>query len=303
MELIKERLVQQRPTISKSSVNTYASLLKSLYLKAHPNLDNINLDWFKNEEEVLKHLEDKAPNCRKTILAATIVLNGKDFDNKQLVTQMNNDSTEYSKFIQTQKKTEKQDENWLDFSQVKEVESNLFKEVKPLLNQKTPLDDYYRNKLNRWMACAVSSGVYFVPRRSEWIYLKLEGVDTEKDNYIDLKNNEFVFNQYKTAKTYGKETLKYPAEFATILKKYLNKVKGQKYLIEYAKNNVPKPLTASAYTLLLNDVYNKKISVSMLRHIYLSNIYKDMPALKKMEQTAEQMGHSLNQALEYVKQI
>jgi hypothetical protein len=41
----------------------------------------------------------------------------------------------------------------------------------------------------------------------------------------------------------------------------------------------------------------------MLRHIYLSNIYKDMPALKKMEQTAEQMGHSLNQALEYVKQI
>jgi len=302
MELIKERLVQERPTISKSSVNTYASLLKSLYLKSHPNLENLDLDWFKNEDEVLKQLEDKAPNCRKTILAACIVLNGKDFKNNKLVSKMNEDSSEYQKFIQSQKMTAKQNENWIDYSEIKNIESKLLDEVKPLLNNKKPLDDYHRNKLNRWMACAVSSGVYFVPRRSEWVHVKLEDVDPEKDNYIDLKNNEFVFNQYKTVKTYGKETLKYPTEFAALLKKYLSKVKGQKYLIEYAKNHSPKPLTASAYSLLLNDIYNKKIGTSMLRHIYLSNLYGNVPALKKMQETAADMGHSLTQALEYVKQ-
>jgi integrase len=301
MELIKEKLSQERPNITKSSVNTYASLLKSLYLKAHPNLDNIDLDWFKNEEAVLKHLEDKPANCRKTVLASVIVLNGKDFNNSKLVSKMNEDSSEYQKFIQTQKMTEKQKENWMDYAEIKKIEKALYEEVKSDLNSKKPLDDYHRNKLNRWMACAISGGVYFPPRRSEWIHVKLEDVDEKTDNYIDMKNSEFIFNQYKTAKTYGKEAVKFPPEFGVLLKKYLNKVKGQKYFIEYAKNHSPKPLTASAYTLLLNDIYNKKISVSMLRHIYLSNLYKNVPALKKMEETAADMGHTLIQGLQYVK--
>jgi hypothetical protein len=301
MELIKEKLSKERPNITKSSVNTYASLLKSLYLKAHPSLDNIDLDWFKNEEIILKHLEDKAPNVRKTVLASVIVLNGKEFNNSKLVTKMNEDSSEYQKFIQTQKMTEKQKENWMDYNEIKQIEKALFDEVKGDLNSKKPLDDYHRNKLNRWMACAVSSGVYFAPRRSEWIHLKLEDVDEKADNYIDMKNKEFIFNQYKTAKTYGKEALKFSVEFGVLLKKYLTKVSGQKYLIEYAKNHTPKPLTASAYTLLLNEIYNKKISVSMLRHIYLTNLYKNIPALKQMEDTASDMGHSLVQGLQYIK--
>jgi hypothetical protein len=40
----------------------------------------------------------------------------------------------------------------------------------------------------------------------------------------------------------------------------------------------------------------------MLRHIYLSNKYKDVPALKEMKATAANMGHSIEEALKYVKQ-
>lgn len=301
MDKIKATLVKNRPTITASSVNTYASLLKSLYLKSHDSIEDVDLDWFRNEEEVLKALDGKPVNARKTILASVIVLNGKDVDNKKLTKQMNDDSNEYAKFIQTQKKTQKQDDNWMSHDEVKEVEARLYAEVKPLLNSKKPLDDFHRNKLNKWMATALSSGVYFPPRRSEWVAVKLSDIDIDNDNYIDMKGNQFVLNSYKTAKTYGTERVKYPAEFSTILKKYLKKVDGQKYLIEYGRNGVPRPLTAPAYTLLLNEVYGKKIGSSMLRHIYLSKLYGHIPQLEKMKETAEAMGHDLVTALEYVK--
>jgi hypothetical protein len=39
----------------------------------------------------------------------------------------------------------------------------------------------------------------------------------------------------------------------------------------------------------------------MLRHIYLTNKYKDIPALSKMEEVAADMGHSVSTAMEYIK--
>jgi hypothetical protein len=62
------------------------------------------------------------------------------------------------------------------------------------------------------------------------------------------------------------------------------------------------PLTNSKLTLRMNKIFNgKRISSSMLRHIYLSNLYKDVPRLTQMENTAKEMGHSLDEALRYVK--
>jgi hypothetical protein len=39
----------------------------------------------------------------------------------------------------------------------------------------------------------------------------------------------------------------------------------------------------------------------MLRHIYLSDKYKNIPKITQMENLAEQMGHSPAQAMEYIK--
>ena len=60
-------------------------------------------------------------------------------------------------------------------------------------------------------------------------------------------------------------------------------------------------LTSQSINRILNKIFGKNISTDMLRHIYLSNAYKDVPALTKMETLASQMGHSLDTALEYIK--
>jgi hypothetical protein len=39
----------------------------------------------------------------------------------------------------------------------------------------------------------------------------------------------------------------------------------------------------------------------MLRHIYLTDKYKDIPAINELKQTASDMSHSVAEALEYVK--
>ena len=63
-----------------------------------------------------------------------------------------------------------------------------------------------------------------------------------------------------------------------------------------------KPLSSSQITKRLNKIFGKEVSVNMLRHMYLTNYYRDMPKLTDMEKLAESMGHNVKTALEnYVK--
>ena len=39
----------------------------------------------------------------------------------------------------------------------------------------------------------------------------------------------------------------------------------------------------------------------MLRHMYLTNVYKDVPQINKMENLANEMGHSVSTAMEYIR--
>ena len=54
-------------------------------------------------------------------------------------------------------------------------------------------------------------------------------------------------------------------------------------------------------TQMLHGFFGKPVSTSLLRHIYLTGKYGNIPALKEMEKTAEAMGHSLQESLQYVK--
>ena len=62
------------------------------------------------------------------------------------------------------------------------------------------------------------------------------------------------------------------------------------YMLFSSKKN---PLSSSQISRMLNKIFDgKKISVDMLRHIYLSDLYKHVPSIRDMEKTAEDMGHS-----------
>jgi len=297
MDILKKIIREKRPNIADSSVRTYSSLLKNLYYRDEKNKDKpIDLNWFKDSDNVLPLLEDKTPQTRKTNLAAMIVLlDGKA--PKKYVDMMNTDADKTKENYEKQEKTDKQEQNWIDYEDVVDLWNSRYKKMKTILYNSEPKDKREKQELSRFMAQTVTGGIFFTPRRSEWIYVKVRNYDPKTDNYLDMKNNEFVFQKYKTAKQYGEERVTFPKEFKAILARYIKCVDND-YLL-FNKNEAP--MTNVNLTQSLNSIYGKKISTTMLRHIYLSHKFKDMPSLVELQDTAKGMGHSVAQMLEYVK--
>jgi len=131
-------------------------------------------------------------------------------------------------------------------------------------------------------------------------------MDTNK-NYLDMATKKMVFNKYKTAKKYGQQIVDLSGNerLMVAINQYLkhhplNKTKITKNTeFRFLTYEDGSPLTAvNSITRILNKCLGKKIGSSMLRHIFLSNKYD----IKDMKDTAEEMGHSVNEALKYAKE-
>ena len=126
-------------------------------------------------------------------------------------------------------------------------------------------------------------------------------------NYYDVATNTFIFNKYKTAKKYGEQrvSLADAPELVNAIGMYLKHHPLHKGKItkstefRFLAYEDGSPLSAvNAITRILNKTLGRKVGSSMLRHIYLSNKYD----IKDMKETAEEMGHSVNEALKYAKE-
>jgi hypothetical protein len=293
MEELTDCLKKNKPNISPNSVKTYVSILRSFYYQHHSKGTEMNCKWFDNEDDIVKLLKDKPASSRKTTYSALIALTNNSKYKKLLM----EDGKEYQEFINEQKKTETQEENWKDFDEVKSLYDDMYKRVKPILKfEKINNNDF--KLLTDFIIFSLTSGVWFPPRRSlDWIEMKIKNVDTKEDNYIDESKNEFVFNRYKTAKYYGEQKVEIPKKFKSILKKFM-KLNPHEYLLT---DNNGKQLTNVKLSQRLNKIFDNKISTSMLRHIYLTDKLKDVPALTELNKMASDMGHSVPEALQYVK--
>jgi integrase len=195
-----------------------------------------------------------------------------------------------------QKKSAKQEANWVSQQEIKEVYERLYSKIENLSKKNLTVESM--TTIRDVILLALTSGIYIPPRRSQdWSEMKIKGINKDTDNY--LLKNKFVFNTYKTAKTYGRETIDVPPDLQVLLKKYISLLpSGQEYLLV---NGNGRKMTSVSIALALNKIFSKAVSVNMLRHSYLTEKYKDVPALTDMMDTARQMGHSLTQGLTYVK--
>ena len=287
-DLIKEK----RPKLSVSSLKTYKSILTNLYRKCFPDDNEIDLKKFDDEKCIMEHLKDIVFSKRKTILAALVVITG----NKEYTKMMSSDINEYNKEQLLQKKDGKF-ENMIEISDVEKVMKKLEKETKPLF-KKENLDMKDYQKIQDYILLALTSGIYQAPRRSlDWV-MKVKGYDAEKDNYVDMKKKEFVFNNFKTKSSKGQQICEIPKPLFAILKKWIAILPSDMdYLLFDGKGGA---ITPSQITHRLNNIFGKPISTSMLRHIFLTSKFSGIN-LKDLSDTANAMGNSPMVALEYVK--
>ena len=288
---IKEQIIKNKPNISKSSVTTYLSILKNLYINVFKD-DKFDMDKFDNSDKILHALKDLEPNKRKTILAALVVIT----DNKKYRDQMMKDIEEYKSNESKQLKSDKQTDSWVDTSEIDEIFKVMEQVVKHLYKKKD-LSMIDLQEIQNYIILCVLSGRYIPPRRSkDYVDFKIRDIDQEKDNYISKKS--MVFNSYKTAKTYQRQELPIPPELMKILNKWI-KINPTDFLF-FDSNG--KKLTNVKLTQRLNKIFGKKASVNQLRHTYLSNKYQDTIKLnQEMDEDMKAMGSSRSQEKTYIK--
>ena len=292
MDKIKDYISSKRPTLSKSSIVTYASILKNLYKKVFGEGD-VDFKEFDNTDKVLLFLKDMPPNRRKTILSSLVIIT----DKKAYRDLMAEDVRDYNKDINKQEKTPAQEASWVDTSEVTEICNELKKNAELIYKKKnlTPSD---LQQIQNYIIMCVLGGCFISPRRSkDYCDFKIKNIDKETDNYLDGK--KFVFNSYKTAKTYGKQEVTIPVQLKNIISKWI-KINPTEHLLFDA--NMGK-LSSVKLNQRLNKIFGeKKVGVNQLRHTYLTDKFGDTIAKKKqVDNVMTDMGSSAGMLDTYVK--
>jgi hypothetical protein len=289
---IKEELATIRPNLSAGSLTTYTSILRSLHKKIFKNKEIEKTD-FEDFSKILNYLKDVPANKRKTILSALVVLTEKD----EYRNVMNDDVEEYNEEIKKQEKTETQMNNWITTEEIREVFNRLENDAKNLF-RKTNKTDGDIIEIQNFIIVALLGGIFIPPRRSlDYCAMKIRNINKDEDNYIN--KNKFMFNKYKTAKTYGPQEIEIPQQLKSILNRWIALNDGE-YLLRDKSGN---PLNSVKLNQYMNKIFGgKKISVNAMRHTYLTDKYKETSInTKKLEKDMEAMGSSILVNQNYIK--
>lgn len=292
MNKIEEIIIENRPNLSKSSIATYKSILKSIHKASFGDID-IDIKDFDKTKEILKALDEKPITTRKTILSALFVITDNDIYRKKML----EDIGDYNKEIGKQEKTEKQKDNWIEKEDISKLFIKYLDNSK-LLYKKKNIDMDDLQEIQQFIILCLTSGIYIPPRRSkDYVDFKIKSIDTKNDNYV--KGSKFYFNSYKTSKTYGLQTVDIPKPLIVILKKWIS-INPTEYLLFDSKKQ---KLTNVKLNQRLNKIFdNKAVGVNMLRKGFLTDKFKDSnDIIKDIDKTFKDMGSSKIQFDTYVK--
>lgn len=310
---IGKDLIEKKDT-TQSTVNAYLRMLSVL----NDKVPFKSLAFLRNKEGILNKLSTLAESTQKTNLAAIVSVLSTVADKptyKSLHKYYLEKMMEKIKATppSNNEKTDKQEQNWIDWKDILEVSEDQWEKVKDFASKKTLTPDEYDKLLQ---ALVLALYVYIPPRRNQdylnMVIVKKIKEDMPEDlNYLDVSADKFVFYKYKTAKKYGKQTIEIPANdesnhLGHILAIYLK----HNPLYKQSKGKQPAPFLVShdgkvfsainSITRLLNKIFGKKVGSSMLRHIFLSDKYGK--TLDEQKEDSAAMGHSLNQQRDYIKQ-
>ena len=282
--------------ITESSLKLYLNNLRRLNGGVFPK----SFSFLKNVDKILEDLEKYKPNTRRSYLISIITTLKHDPKQKKLYNKYYEHLEKYNKQSSSNnEKSDTQKKNWIEQSEVKEIYDNLTEEIQPLLEKKKLQPSEYE-KMLRWVVLSLYT--LQKPRRNadyqKCLVVKKLPVKMNLDyNYLDLDTKKWYFNNYKTKGTYKTQEMPINEEVMKMINSYLNfhpmkkQFKNKNAVIPLLVDYQGEPFTVNnAITRILNKIFGKKIGVSMLRNIFLTDKFGD--EMKELKTTAEQMGTS-----------
>jgi hypothetical protein len=301
-----EKSINDSRNIKPNSLRAYLISLKKIHekLDTDADLDDIS-SWLcgKNVEKIINLLSDMKITTRKNYIAAIIVALTTDKDKyadalKEYREYLAIIVEEYNKQLKSQTKSKKQEDNWVSMDELKEIVSGYKKEIRKLDLANKEL--WSNKEFNLYQLYLV--GLLYTelpPVRLDYSNMMLI---TEKDykklkekdkNYLVLVSRNkkyFSLGSYKTEDKYGVHIIEIPTIINSVINKFLQHNTTGYFLVNTQRNM----LTDNGLTKLLNKVFaatGKKISSTMIRHIYLSGKYDANQ--EEMEKDAAAMLHSV----------
>jgi len=300
---LKEYIAEKRPNLTPSSINTYASILRSLHKGAFGTTD-VNPKNFKSTKKIMAYLKDVPPNKRKTTLSGLVILT----DNKEFRDLMMSDIKDYKDTIKKNEKSDAQRAAWVTEEDIATKYKELEKDAN-MLFKKGNISNPELQRIQNYIILSVLGGMHIPVRRSkDYVDFKIRNIDPEKDNYME--KNKFVFNSYKTAKSYGQQKVTIPKKLQNIIKKWIAVVPEDvdHLLFDSRKQGLGGPENKNGNgSVKLNQRIEKifdgkKVGVNGLRHSSLTEKYAPIvEAQKKIDKTMKEMGSSSAQLDTYVK--
>jgi hypothetical protein len=214
---------------------------------------------------------------------------------------------ELKEFEKSGQKTETMEKNWESLENIKNKQKELSEKVAKFSKNKNITEQEYNTLLEYLI---LSLYTLIPPRRNEYnkmnIIYKYSDKFDDNFNYLSYSDNKFIFNVYKTAKKEGQKIMDIPEDlknvidiyikFHPLLKSKVLKTTDVPFLVYYNGEEFNK---TNSITRILNKIFGKRLGSSMIRHIMLSDKYKDV--IQEMKQDAEAMGHSVSMQKDYIK--
>ena len=311
--------------LKENTVKVYVSNLRKLttVLTGHAY---VNPDFFMDSDltEYISQLSDS----KKRIVLSTILLALSPSEKNAVTKPIYKDTYDKYKDIlwklnkkymnqkSSQTKNSKELDNWLEWNQIKKFQKKLKRQMKGY-NQKStefkkPGD---LQALKRFLVISL----YYLqpPRRLEFgnmkilnfkDYEKLDKQTLESNNYLVIKNTRSKFFSYGDVKSHLNDLpqiVQINTDLNGIINMYLSlsNIPNAHSFLYNSRGGDENPNSLSKYlTKTFQDEFDKNISSNMLRHIFLSNLFKSNVTLKHRTEVARQMNHSIGiQESVYVK--
>jgi len=303
---IKEVIKKARPKAKESTIKMYESNLKKL----QKMFDTDNWKFLDNIDEVkdkLSHLHYTSQrNYFNSIIILLMALNSdKKYD--KLIDKYNEIRDEGNKKYQDDNATgvisDKQKENFVELSEIKNMISDMEKEIKskklkskPNLTSKEKMLIQVYILFNIYTRLPLRNDVSEMTITTKRDYNKLKEDEKKEHNYLVVEKNKmfFVLNQFKTSSKYKELDIDIPKDLEKLLRFYI-KVNGLTNGDVLFTSSTGTTLSRNALSQLFiktsKKYLGKSISTTMLRKIVLSDKFADVK--EEQKEMAEITGHSV----------
>ena len=316
---ITEIIKKERPNITPMTLKTYVLNIKKLHRGFFGNDDIKSLEFLLKFDEILNILKDNTKSTIKNYLVAIIVLLMSNKVKYETAIQMYQDKIknlqdDINDKYDDNEKSIKQKENWVEYENILKLLKKMKKDTKSLLEKdKDELTNKEKDLIQQYLVLYLYSGKAFPVLRNDFAEMKIvnesENIDNDKNYFVIKQKGPPIFrlNQYKTAKFQGEKDIPVKdMELRKLINKWA-KINNTGFLLINISND--SPMKANGISKYLNKIFDKhfdkKISTSLLRAIYISNKYNGNKQLSQNEKKdlASHMGHSKDVAEQIYNKI